>query len=207
MGESGRSLRLFVACALPGAVRDGLAAIQDEMRNAGFPRLRYVRPEGIHITLKFLGDVTPGRVGAVREALERAIEPFELRLVVDRLGGFPSTSPRAGSGGRLRVVWAGLSGDLESLAMLAGAVERALAPLGFPNEGRPFAPHLTLARVPDDAPAGLRGRLASWLDACKIPPLPSMIVRDVHLMQSFLGPGGSRYQTLASFPAAKASNA
>jgi 2'-5' RNA ligase len=192
-GERPRVLRLFVACPMPEDIKRGLAAVQDDLRGAGFDRLRFVRPEGVHITLKFLGSVEAERVEAITAALQRVIQPFELKLALDQLGGF--------GGARLRVVWVGLAGDIERLAGLAGRVEGALGPLGFPGEGRPFAPHLTLARVPEQATADERRRLSRHIEAYRFPSLPPMIVTEVHLMSSILGPGGSNYERLVSFPA------
>lgn len=186
-------LRLFVACELSDAVRDGLRRIQDDLRRLGAGRLRWARPEGIHVTLKFLGDVDEARVEEISSALTDAIEPFELRLsAAGGLGSF--------GGARLRVIWVGLQGDVEALASIAGRVEAALTPLGFPRERRPFAAHLTLARVPDQVPPADRRKLADLIDGYRPPSLPSMIVTDVSLMQSTLRPSGSVYQRLASFP-------
>jgi 2'-5' RNA ligase len=190
-----RGLRLFVACELPPAVRDALGRVQEEMRARGAGRLRWVRPEGIHLTLKFLGEVPAAKREAVENALAAAIvSPFALDVRLGSLGGF-------GGRQRLRVIWVGLEGDVEGLAELAALIEEALGPLGFPREGRPFAPHLTLARVPDDAGIQERSRLADLLEAFPSPSLPSMTLTAVNLMQSFLQPTGARYQCLAVYPA------
>ncbi len=187
-------LRLFVACELPDDVRGALGRVQDDLRRLGAGRLRWVRPEGIHVTLKFLGAVEESRVEALSSALAAAVEPFELRLRPSTLGGF--------GGSRLRVVWVGLEGDIEALGALAGRVEASLAPLGFSSEGRPSAPHLTLARVPDQAPPAERRRLSELIECYRLPPQPAMTLAEVHLMQSVPGPGGSVYHRLASFPRA-----
>ena len=189
----GESLRLFVAIELPAEVRQALLRVQDDLRRAGADRLRWVRPEGVHLTLKFLGEVAAERVDAVEAALRSAIEPFELRLRLATLGGF--------GGARLRVVWVGLEGDVEPLAALAEQIERALTPLGFPRERRPFAAHLTLARVPDATPRDERERLASLLRRTSRPPMPSMVAKEVSLMRSVLGQGGAVYTRLTAFPA------
>lgn len=186
------SIRLFVACELSDEIRAALARVQDELRKNGAGRLRWVRPEGIHITFKFLGQVERARVPEVMVALASEIEPFRLRLAPARLGGF--------GGARIRVVRVGVEGDMDGLAALAQRVERSLTPLGFPAERRPFAPHLTLARVPDRMPAAERGRLAGLVKDHRLEPLPSMIVTSVSLIQSVLGPGGSVYHKLATFP-------
>ncbi len=158
----------------------------------GTSGLRWVRPEGVHITLKFLGDVDEPRVDELSRSLAEAIEPFELRVRPGALGGF--------GGDRLRVVWVGLEGDIEALAALAGRVEAALEPLGFPKERRAFAAHLTLARVPDGASIAERRQLASLIERYSSPAMPSMTVTEVALIQSTLRPGGSVYTRLATFP-------
>lgn len=194
--ERQASARLFVACELPDEVRDALGRVQNELRRAG-ARPRWTRPEGIHVTLKFLGEVAVSRVEAISAALAGAIEPFELRVrPAAALGSFGGPS-------RLRVVWVGLEGDTEALAALAERVEGALAPLGFPREGRPFAAHLTLGRVPDSASIEERRRLAALIQRHRSGPLPPMIVTTVSLIRSVLGPGGSVYDQIASFPQAQ----
>jgi 2'-5' RNA ligase len=194
MDKRSRDLRLFVACELPQTARDALAQVQDDLKAKGAAPLRWVRPEGIHLTLKFLGGVPPSRLQPIEHALAAAIDaPFALRLRLGAVGSF-------GGRQRLRVVWVGLEGDVEELAQLADSVERALDPLGFPREKRPFSPHLTLARVPDHATADQRLRLASLVDSYRPPALPSIETTAVSLMQSFLEPTGARYQRLAEFP-------
>ncbi|HUS83457.1 MAG TPA: RNA 2',3'-cyclic phosphodiesterase [Dehalococcoidia bacterium] len=188
------NLRLFVACELPPEALEALARVQSDLRDQGAGRLRWVRPEGVHLTLKFLGGVASAKAERVIDALAKAIvEPFTLNLRFDRLGSF-------GGRMRLRVLWVGLAGDVEELASLAETVEKALKPLGFPRETRPFAPHLTLARVPDDMGIEERSRLADLVAAYKLPSQPSMTISEVALMQSFLQPGGARYEQRAAFP-------
>ena len=193
-------LRLFVACELPGDVRDGLGRVEADLRRGDRVGLRWVRPEGIHVTLKFLGGVDETRVEEITAALAAAIEPFELRLRPATVGGFPSAGLRAGGGARLRVIWVGLEGDIEGLAALAARVEAALQPLGFPAERRPFAAHLTLARVPDRASAVERRELSELVGGYRMPELPPMVLTQVALMRSILGPNGSVYNRLAGFP-------
>ncbi len=187
-------LRLFVACELPDEVRRALGSLQDGLRShlGAAARLRWVRPEGIHVTLKFLGAVEASRVDELTGALSAAIEPFELNVRSESVGGF--------GGARLRVVWVGLEGDVEGLAALAERIDVALEPRGFPRERRPFAAHLTLARVPDETPPAERRRLSELLSTYQIPAQPSMTLTEVSLMQSTLGPGGAVYRKIASFP-------
>ena len=190
----GPSLRLFVACELPGEAREALAAVQRLLRERGAEGLRWVRPESIHLTLKFLGEVPARRVEAMERALARAVrEPFRLSVRLGRLGSF------GGSSG-LRVVWVGLEGDVEALAGLAAQVERALEPMGFPGERRPFAAHLTLARVRDGVSPHDRRQLFDLIRSLEVPPLPGATLETVSLMRSTLEPGGAVYQCLARFP-------
>lgn len=189
-----RNLRLFVACELPQSARDGLALVQGELRAKGAAPLRWVRPEGIHLTLKFLGSVPLSQLQPIENALAVAIDaPFALSLRFGAVGSF-------GGRQRLRVVWVGLEGDVEELARLVDGVERALEPIGFPREKRPYSPHLTLARVPDHATVDQRLELTSLLDSYRPPPLPPIELSTVSLMQSFLQPTGARYERVAEFP-------
>lgn len=187
-------MRLFVACELPPATKAALAEIQSLLRARGAQELRWVRPEGMHLTLKFLGEVPADKAPSIEEALAAAIEgPLELRLAFSALGTF-------GGPARLRVIWVGAEGDVAPLVGLASRVEGALTPLGFPRERRPYSPHLTLARVSDRASPEQRRRLADLVAGFEMPPVPEAVVREVSLMRSFLEPGGARYQRLAGFP-------
>ena len=193
-GPAAPGIRLFVACELPGEAREALAAVQRLLQERGAQGLRWVRPEGIHLTLKFLGEVPARRLEEVEEALARAVrDPFRLSVRLGRVGSF------GGSAG-LRVVWVGLEGDVEALAGLATQVERALQSLGFPRERRPFAAHLTLARVRDGVSPNDRRRLFEIVRSLEPPTLPGAILETVSLMQSTLRPGGAIYQCLARFP-------
>ena len=189
-------LRLFVAVELPDDVRDAISRTIGSLRPAlGDDRsLRWVRPEGIHITLKFLGAVDPVRVPALHTALRigvRVASPFELAPAA--VGSF---------GGRrnLRVVWLGVGGEIDALTALAANVDVAVAPLGFARERRPFAPHLTLARVRDDASPAAREQIAGALAAFRPPAFESFRVDSISLMRSTLGRGGAVYERVGSYP-------
>ncbi len=190
--DASRTLRLFVACELPQAVRDVLSQVQDDLRRAGAPRLRWVRPEGIHITLKFLGEVERERVPVIAHALADMIEPFRIETTPKVLGSY--------GGARIRVVSVGLEGGAGQLAELARRVDDALAAAGFDRERRPFSPHLTLARVPDRLAIAERAALAALVRDFRLRSVPPMILTAVSLMQSTLSPGGSVYRTVGEFP-------
>jgi 2'-5' RNA ligase len=146
-------VRLFVAADLPEDLRRRLASIQHELRDIPLP-VRWVRPEGIHLTFKFLGAVQEGRVAEIGRALEgagRGVGPF--RLQTDGIGTFPER-------GNPRVLWVGIAGDVAAALRLQAAIERALAAIGLPSEDRPFRPHLTLGRVRGQAKGEWRPALA-----------------------------------------------
>jgi 2'-5' RNA ligase len=192
--DSEPTLRLFVACELPAEMKAALASLQDALRKKGAPRLRWVRPEGIHLTLKFLGAVPQEKVTAICEALTPTVQGIPLlALSLAEVGTF---------GGRrgARVLWVDMQGDLEPLGRLQQRVEKALEPLGFPPERRPFSPHLTLARVPDRAGSGERQTVWELAKAIEVPPAPAVTIDELSLMRSILGPGGAVYERVVAFP-------
>jgi 2'-5' RNA ligase len=192
--DSEPTLRLFVACELPAEMKAALASLQEALREKGAPRLRWVRPEGIHLTLKFLGAVPQEKVTAICEALAPTVQGIPpLALSLAEVGTF---GDRRGP----RVVWVGMEGNLEPLARLQQRVEKALEPLGFPPERRAFSPHLTLARVPDSMGSDERQPLRQLAKDIEVPPAPAVTIGELSLMRSILGPGGAVYERLAAFP-------
>jgi 2'-5' RNA ligase len=188
--------RLFVAVELPQTWLDALASVQTHLGRAleaaGASGLRWVRPEGIHLTLKFLGETEPSRLPQLEEALADAVSsPPSLRLALSEAGC-------SSSGRRVRLVWVGLAGGVDRIALLATRVDDACAGLGFERERRPFAPHLTLARVPEGVMLD-RDVLAPHLRSLRLDAAPFEVER-VSLMRSHLGPGGARYERIAAFP-------
>ncbi len=187
-------MRAFVAIELPDSVKKTLAGVVGELRAAGISGLRPVRPEGIHLTLKFLGDVPADRIGAIGDAIERAAghhTPFALSL--SGVGAFP--------GGRApRVLWAGIAGDLERLAALQESVDDCLSELGFARERRAFNPHLTLARLRDSASREDRAHALRVLEAAQPMQNAGFVVDGVALFQSTLAPGGAVYHRLHRAP-------
>ncbi len=132
--------RAFVAIDLPESVRFALGALQEELKSSKF-RVEWVRPESIHLTLKFLGDIEVARTDAIVGAMTLAAKgSTQLALVPSGLGVFPNAR-------RPRVIWVGLGGQLDHLKSLQQTLDAHLADLGFPSETRPFKGHLTLGRV------------------------------------------------------------
>ena len=185
-------VRSFVAIELTDQIREKLGETQAWLKTEGIAdQVRWVKPEGIHLTLKFLGDVPVGRVNAIAVAITRACEgirPFSLGF--GDLGCFPSVS-------RPNVVWIGVQGDTKELAHLQSRVEDRLAILGFPREQRKYTPHLTLGRVSRHVQRRERGRLGTLIQTQDIEPLGEMEVHEVSLMKSVLSPAGAKYSQLA----------
>ena len=136
-------LRTFLAIDLPFALH---SAIGQNLRpvKRELPGLSWSKTENLHINLKFFGETTESQVDQIRRAVEPAVSSISaFKLELKGFGVFPDQrSPR--------VLWIGLGGALDSLYSLADDVGRAVAPLGFPQESRPFRPHLTVARVKKD---------------------------------------------------------
>ena len=181
-------MRCFVAVDVPSAVRAALVDAQARLRRAA-PRadVRWASPEQLHLTLAFLGEVAPDRVAGVAAALAAVAgrhAPIALRVA--GLGCFPGPS-------RPRVVWAGVVDGVAPLGLLAADVRRALEPLGFVPEARPFRAHATLARV--RSARGVR-RLVAAVAAAGAPELGAWTAEDVVLYRSHLHPAGARYEAL-----------
>lgn len=147
--------------------------------------MKWVRPESVHLTLKFLGDVAETSEPRLREALGevcRDVRPVTLHI--EGCGVFPTFE-------RPRVVWAGLTPD-PALELLQHRVEQVFAPLGFPTDAKAFRPHLTLGRAKRDArPHGFTG-LEEALGAIAFSE--TAVISDVDLMESTLQSGGPVYQ-------------
>jgi len=181
-------VRTFVAVELDGPMRDALAALQAQIRRELDPPMRWVKPEGMHLTLKFLGQTREDLVPSIADALTAAARrsrPFTIEL--GEPGGFPNVR-------RPRVLWAAVRGDLDALADLRQNVEEMIAPLGFPTEGRAFRPHLTLGRAAGEARIAPERWAAAGLESAAV----GQTVGHVALMKSELGPGGARYSRLAA---------
>lgn len=182
-------LRSFVAVDLEPAVLEALAVLQRELA-ATQADVRWVRPEGMHVTLKFLGGLPADLLGQIHAAVQDStsrVPPIPLRA--HGIGAFPSLR-------RPRVVWVGLDDD-GRLAQLAARVEAALEPLGLAREKRAFTPHVTLGRVNSMRRwARLEGLLEAHLDD----EFGASTVREVVLYRSTLRRDGAVYTRLWTIP-------
>jgi 2'-5' RNA ligase len=193
--------RLFVALEMPVTWNDALGQLQEKLRAAftaafgpQMPRLRWARPEGIHLTLKFLGETPLSLSAAIDHGLREAVEGVDgFRLQLGKLGFFDD---RRGP----RVLWVDVEGEQEALRELARRVDFSLSgEAAFPREGRPFQPHLTLARIPETAARELRFTLADVLAAVRTPRPGPHRFGAVSLMRSHLERGGARYERVRSY--------
>ena len=174
-------MRLFIAVPLPPAVRTAIADVLRRLKARDWP-VRWVRDEGIHVSLKFYGEVTSDRVGAIGEMLDFAARGMApMVLTPAGAGVFPA-------GGRPRVIRLDIEAAAE-LELLQDRIERGSDELGFPPEGRPFRPHVTLGRVreghrlPDDWQRVLSG----------VPQGAAFLADRVVLYESQLSPNGPTY--------------
>jgi 2'-5' RNA ligase len=181
-------VRLFVALDLPEPVRHAIteliAKLQPKSRTA-----RWIRPENLHITLKFIGHVGNEKLSPIQTALSsiRAAQPIELHF--RGMGFFPNEH-------RPRAFWCGIAAS-PILAELAANIDRALVPLGVEAETRPFAPHLTVARFKSDE--GIREVVHAANDM-KSTDFGAAFETNFHLYESLLKSTGAQYNRLASFP-------
>lgn len=185
-------MRLFTAIELPEDARQHLVALIRRLRSAGGRGVGLVKPENLHVTLKFIGEVPEERVAEVRSAfqgmpLEHPVGP----LFADRAELLP---PR----GLVRVIAVGLGGDEGGVVRLFRAVEACCTELGFPAEGRAYRPHVTLARMRVVLPASSREHIAAAFAGGL--PGPPFGVTHFTLFQSVLKPTGPEYTALARFP-------
>jgi 2'-5' RNA ligase len=186
-----KKIRSFLALDPPEEVLKEIASVQSRLRKVIEGDIRWVRPEGIHLTLKFFGDVSADDVANIATVAEKAVEgerPFP--FAIESAGVFPDPH-------RPRVLWLGMNGDLERLLVFQKGLEQALLQIGFPREERPFRPHLTLGRIKTSR--GLIG-LAQALEKGKEYAAGRFIASGLSLIQSELTPGGAIYTRLKWFP-------
>jgi RNA 2',3'-cyclic 3'-phosphodiesterase len=183
-------IRAFLAVDLPEGYRACLSAVQDYLQQSRAD-VRWTSVAGIHLTLKFFGDIAEPQV----EALTAAASPITgttppFTLGVQGVGVFPNPkSPR--------VIWLGLSGQTDILGQLVHSLEQAFGPLGFPPEKRKFTPHLTLGRVRSSQG---REALSRSLTTVSLPEFPVFHVERLILFQSTLRPQGALYTPLRQIP-------
>jgi RNA 2',3'-cyclic 3'-phosphodiesterase len=183
-------LRTFIAIELPDDVRLELAKLIAALKKPRFGFVRWVNPQGIHLTLKFMGSVNHEKVGEINEVIKSAAAAgHRFSLDMSGLGFFPNSR-------RPRVFWIGITGDLEILLKLQADIDAGTEKLGFPGEKRPFSPHITLARINEGS---LPNDLADFVKDTGRPGFEKKFhieVDAVCLMRSELLRTGARYSKL-----------
>ena len=184
-------IRSFIAIELPEEAKEGLARLRKELDRDGHKFVKWVDPGGIHLTLKFLGNIPSNRVTEITEAMGKAaqgISPFHLES--SGLGVFPNLK-------QVRVFWVGISGELDKLSKLQQNIDSALAALGFAKEERPFVPHLTLARIREGASSSERRSFGELVGSTIFEDRYPVKVEAISLMRSQLTPAGAIYTCLS----------
>jgi RNA 2',3'-cyclic 3'-phosphodiesterase len=179
-------VRVFIAVPLPGDLKAKLTALQGEFRHLPL-EATWVRDAGFHLTLKFLGEVDASQIGPIASCMTatvRQYSPFSLTLC--GVGVFPhESSPR--------VLWVGIEGETGRLRQLQQTLQAELAQRGNLPEDRPFAPHLTLARLKR---VSSRGEFLAALKVHRATIVGQLNVDHIELIESQLHPSGARYSTV-----------
>jgi len=197
-------VRSFIAIELPDELKVGLTQLEAQLKSGKQPWVKWVNPYSIHLTLKFLGSIAADRISEITGAMEEAtqgISPFYLE--VKDLGVFPNLR-------RVQVAWVGISGEVDKLSQLQHNLESNLAHLGFAPETRPFTPHLTLARLRNQASLDERQSFGQLIATTRFEATYTIKVDTISLMRSQLTREGAIYSQINSVdlkkPLSKATN-
>jgi 2'-5' RNA ligase len=175
-------IRSFIAIELPEEVRGGLARLRNELKRNEHKFVKWVNPDGLHLTLKFLGNIPSKRVTEIINVIEEVTQGVSaFHLEISGLGAFPSLR-------QARVFWVGIGGEVDKLSKLQQNIDSALAVLGFAKEERPFVPHLTLARLRPGASPLERRSFGELVDPTIFEDKYHVEVEAVSLMRSQLSP-------------------
>ena len=184
-------IRSFLAFELPREIKTVVERVAGEVRRSSLD-VRWVKVENIHLTVVFLGNMKPEDLEGIEKGAEetcRGYGPFNIAL--GGAGCFPNTR-------NPRVIWLGVEGDLDRMALFRDALQEKLVPFGVKAEKRPFRPHLTLGRF--KKPAKSDARLLEILSAHKDLTSPLCSLNELVLFKSDLKPGGAVYTKMLSWP-------
>ena len=185
-----QQVRAFIAIELPEELKLALVQLQTELKSARQSFVKWVVPEGIHLTLKFLGNIATDNVSEIIKAINQAskgIPPF--RVETTDLGVFPNLR-------KPRVLWLGIDGNLNTLINLQKHIDDVMEPMGFLPERRAFTPHLTLARIRENASLQDRREFSELIDRTHADIKCKIEVNSISLMKSQLLSGGAVYTCL-----------
>ncbi len=193
------AIRAFIAIELPAPILAQLEQVESRLKPLLPPGcLRWVKPDSVHLTLKFLGQVPSDQIDIISSALRNsvaALHSFELE--VSGAGCFPNLR-------RPRVMWVGIQEEAPGgrLSAVQRAVENTIAPMGYPTEPRAFSPHLTLGRLARDVSSSDLRKIGEGVRDSAVGSLGHWTVSQVALIKSDLRPTGAVYTTLAHMPLA-----
>ena len=185
-------IRSFIAIELPDEVIQGLSRLVSRLKLRQPDGVKWVDAAALHVTLNCLGDIDPGRISEITEAMTESvqgIDPFSLEI--NDLGVFPNLN-------RVRVVWVGIGGEVEKLVRLQHSLEDNLDILGFPPEERTFSPHLTLGRVREQASPQERQKLGDIVTGMKVETVEPFAVNNISLIKSQLTGAGPVYSRIVA---------
>ena len=191
LARNTEEIRSFIAIELPTEVKNHLAKLRSDLERTEHRFVKWVDPGGVHLTLKFLGNIPFEQVTEVSKGIEEAardIPPFHLEL--SGLGAFPNLK-------QPNVLWVGIGGEIDTLLRLQQNIDSELARLGFAKEERPFKPHLTLARVRQGTSPVERKNFGELAMSAKFGASYPIDARAISLMRSQLTSGGAIYTRLS----------
>ena len=192
--KAGESLRVFLGVPLGEAFATDCQFWMTRLRPS-WPDVRWVKPAQVHLTLHFFGAITAGQVGEIRDMLTPVIAVHKpLILGIKGLGFFPDAK-------QPRILWMGLSGDLEKLKKLQRAIEERLRSKAYPIESRDFQPHVTIGRFQTNAPPLKHSEASRFEERPRLPEVQLELCKfeRVHLYRSRLTPQGPQYEILETF--------
>ncbi len=189
-----RTMRAFIAVNIPLEIKQNLQGEIGRLRAIiRGEAVRWVRSEGIHLTLKFLGEISNSSLEEIHQTLEQEVERHPTcTLSVGGFGCFPNRR-------RPRVLWIGITEDEGTLAQVQSSIHEKLVPLGFEKEGRPFHPHLTLGRVRRNVSRSDLTQLQDAVNEFVVGQIGQFEVREIHLIESILKPSGAEYFPLGEY--------
>jgi 2'-5' RNA ligase len=190
------AIRAFIAAELPEEVQGQLATLIAQFQKRIPKTVRWVPAHNIHLTLKFLGNVSPTNLDTLVQVIRaEALRYHPMEIVVGGFGAFPNRL-------RPRVIWVGVTVPPELLELQRG-VDRETERLGYLGEERGFSPHLTLGRVSQHATPDEVRRVAGGLNGIQVGELGRVVVKEIVLFRSDLQPGGAVYAPLITAPLAR----
>lgn len=174
------TVRAFIAIELPDNIQQYLTSLQSKIAHSNEHTIKWVESHNIHLTLKFLGDITETTIPALSRAIRNSVQNISaFTLVTDIPGSFPNNK-------NPRIIWIGLSGDIDTLVHLQKSIELNIQPLGFFADSKGFSPHLTLGRLRDNISFQQRQNIGKTLSSLKLEEKLPFTVNNIFLVKSTL---------------------